>query len=322
MLRLVFTVLTLLLFQFPLTLSSEFTDSKSEILKDDTSGYKNYASTDTHSSEIPPSTIPEGDYSGSIPKGLTAFEITKEYTPISQKYGIELSTSVPSSHFTSVRNQCEKNNHAESCYFLGLFYLYGLSGLSVSPLSALHNFRKAGRSGHTDSQCAAGILLYYGAEGVQRDSRGSVKYFRLAMEGGNEYGTWLLGRAYYEGRVEGRIDFFEAARLFGLSGVKEAVLHLGLMFEYGLIPSEANEGEEWDGYSSPHKPDYSKAKEMYSEAWEQGVDDAGYYLGLMWAYGRGVEQDFTRAMEIFRQLGEAINELGEGLGKGFGCIHF
>ena len=58
---------------------------------------------------------------------------------------------------------------------------------------------------------------------MQRDSREAVKYFRGAVEGGSEYGMWLLGRAYYEGRVEGGVDFVQAGRLFGLSGRMEAI---------------------------------------------------------------------------------------------------
>ncbi|GMH86595.1 hypothetical protein TrVE_jg7374 [Triparma verrucosa] len=308
----------------PINIPSTFTDSKSELSQDLTTGYATYTSTPP-SNPPPSSTLPDSllESSGPIQGSITSSSINSEYKPLSTKYGINVETSIPQSHFSQVHNHCTKNKNAESCYFLGLFHLYGL-GTVISPLKALRYFREAGKSGHVDGMCACGILLYVGGEEVQRDSREAVKYFRGAVEGGSEYGMWLLGRAYYEGRVEGGVDFVEAGRLFGLSGRMEAIKHLGIMYEYGLIPSEDMEGDEWDGYSSPHKPDYAKAREMYSSAWESGLDDAGYFLGLMWAYGRGVEQDFTRALEMFRQLamkghGQGQRYLAIFLVNGHGC---
>jgi len=73
---------------------------------------------------------------------------------------------------------------------------------------------------------------------------------------------------------------------------------------------------------TPRSP--TKAYELYSEAYEKDVLDAGYHLGLLKAYGRGTNQDFTRALEIFRQLatkghGPGQRYLAIFLVNGHGC---
>ena len=206
-----------------------------------------------------------------------------------------------------------------SNYFLGLAHLYGLSSLPPSAVSASKFFRISAEAGSADAACALGLLLYFGIGGVGRDSKAANAWFSIASLADHPRGHWLLGRSYYEGRasiqieIEIEIDvnggdqqqqnFDEAGRLFGLAAaaaVPEAIHHLGLMFEYGLIATSAavssevskevsdvivifififknknhvltrraQEYEEALMFKTPgsqHLPNFRKAKELYLE---------------------------------------------------------
>jgi len=223
---------------------------------DENAGYERYASATSDSSNAQhlESSNPHSEGSDPIPRAMDDETTLEEYKPLSEKYGISPSTNVPSSHLSSVQNLAAKG-HAESCYFLGLFYLYGLAGLSKSALQASVWFRKAAQEGHADGQCALGVLLYYGGEGVTRDTSAAVYYLKAAYSQDSPHGAWLLGRAFYDGRADGGApNFIEAARLFGLSENPAAVHHLAIMYEYGLIPGPDDDGEGEPPYGSPYEP--------------------------------------------------------------------
>jgi TPR repeat protein len=47
------------------------------------------------------------------------------------------------------------------------------------------------------------------------------------------------------------------------------------------------------------RQDYTKASLYYTMAGEQGYTDSMYHLGLMHAFGRGKSQDFASALTLF-----------------------
>ena len=51
---------------------------------------------------------------------------------------------------------------------------------------------------------------------------------------------------------------------------------------------------------------YSEAQEMFREAAEQGQKEACMFLGLMYRYGFGVAQDFSIALDWYRQAADAF----------------
>jgi len=189
--------------------------------------------------------LPSGD---PVSVSSTPFSMTPsvllEYTPLSKPYGIEMSTTLDSTQFANLQTSAESGS-SDSSYFLGLAHLYGLANQKASPVKAFRYFRSAASQGHGDAMCAIGILLYYGW-GVGRDTKGAIAWFNAASEHDEARGHWLLGRAYYEGRVSKEPNFEEAGRLFGLAaevGVGEAKYHLGVMFEYGLISDKRETGK-------------------------------------------------------------------------------
>ena len=194
----------------------------------------------------------------------------------------------------------------ESAYLLGLFYLYGLESLSPDEEAAIGWFRKAAVSGHNDAQCAIGLLLYSLDKGV------ATSYFQLASNDGHSYGHWLLGRSLYE-QASGKKNspehtnevnqlLEEAAVLFDLVAgeIPEAAHLLAVMHEYGLIPQEQNESQK-SLQPSSSAWNFLRAAELYQQNSKRGFVESTFHLGLMYAYGRGLPQDYMRAAELFKR---------------------
>ena len=59
------------------------------------------------------------------------------------------------------------------------------------------------------------------------------------------------------------------------------------------------------------RQDYTKALEWYQKAANQGYAKAQYNLGLMYSDGKGVRQDYTKAFEWYQKAADQ----GNGIGK-------
>ena len=239
--------------------------------------------------------------------------ILKEFTPLSNLHEINMTTNIDQHQYAQLTNNAELGD-SMSNYFLGLTHLYGLGKQPADSVKASRFFRLSAEAGNMDAACALGLLLYLGTGGVGRDSSASAAWLKMASLQDHPRGHWLLGRAYYEGRVindDGRYDpdHDEAGRLFGLAaeaGIPEAIHHLALSYEYGLIDSGEEVSEEVYNEAKAnrktrHLPNFRKAAELYKEAWVNfNFAESGYNLGLMIAYERGQEQNYVEAQNIFR----------------------
>ena len=93
-------------------------------------------------------------------------------------------------------------------------------------------------------------------------------------------------------------------------GVVEAMHHLGIMYEYGLIQNSDDTSPPLSaspGSPRQYKQNNAQALKMYREAFSLHHADSGYNLALMIAYGRGAAQDGSLAMEIFRKCALEFN---------------
>ena len=92
----------------------------------------------------------------------------------------------------------------------------------------------------------------------------------------------------------------------------EALHLLGMMHEYGLVgwgPFKfSGREEDGDDDDSPlkvmmmhSKNPYATAVALYNRAIELGYPESMYHLGLMYAYGRGVQMSYARAADLFRR---------------------
>ena len=252
--------------------------------------------------------------------------LTREFHPLSKPHGIDRTTVLDPTQYTTLKSS-STSGKSHSHYLLGLTNLYGLPPLTEpNEITASTYFRRAAVLGHSDAQCALGLLLYKGYGGIGRDAKSGTAWFKKSAEQGNARGLWLLGRAYYEGmvapeQIDNRLydsekgtasaiafqpDHEEAARLFELAiekGIPEAAHHLALQYEYGLISGNGETSPLDPSNSRPHVPDFKKAAQLYTKAFDDGHVDSGYHLALMIAYGRGntIDQNFNKALELFRQ---------------------
>ena len=226
-----------------------------------------------------------------------------------QRYGIDevdRTTYIDRVTFARVSNAANDGS-IEAAYFLGLVYLYGMEPSHLAtkthpkPHLAIRWFRFAAGGGHRDAQTALGLLLYNGMDNQLKPSiKEAMRWFRkLSKDNDNKQGHWLLGRALYEhGKQSNDLELEEEGVLLLLRsvnvGVIDAIHYLAVLMEYNLLNKLLATG-------IISKPNGMNASDLYRKAFSMGFVESGYNLGLMYAYGRQVQQDWTVALDIFRR---------------------
>lgn len=129
--------------------------------------------------------------------------------------------------------------------------------------------------------------------------KNSFKWFLIASCNEDFYAQYKLGEHCYYGRIpnaEGEVDWREdypsAAFWFDEASIEigDAANFLGTMYSDGLVG---------DG------PDPEKAVEWYRKATELKYYNNGWYnLGLCYENGKGVEQDFKKAMDCYYRIAD------------------
>ncbi|KAJ1452616.1 hypothetical protein M885DRAFT_526171 [Pelagophyceae sp. CCMP2097] len=181
-----------------------------------------------------------------------------------------------------------REGHADSLHFSALLHLYGKGGVKQNSYKALDIFKAAAAKGHAASQVALGVMLRHG-HGTTRDDKAAFAWFAAAARQGHVEGMWLLGVMHVEGLGTTAPDYGEARKWLRLSAQTakspDAMHWLGVMEEYGLGSVEAN---------------LTAAVEWYTKSHRAGHVTSAFHLGLMHAYGRGVNQDHARGMLLFQ----------------------
>lgn len=173
-------------------------------------------------------------------------------------------------------------------YLLGLEYASGWV-LPVDFKEAEKWFRKGAEQGDGNCQYELGSL-YAAGHGVPRDDREAFTWIKSASEKGHCVAQFELGMRYAKGKGVAR-NPAEAEKWFGVSargyqiGYKVAMMYF--------------KGEEFP-------PDFRMAATwlLAAAAYEP---EARFYLGILFATGLGVPQNFTKAAELWRQLATAEN---------------
>ena len=260
------------------------------------------------------------------------------FHPFSNIHGINETTNIDRATIARLHNQAQDGS-VDSSYFLGLIYLYGLHFSESNAMKASKWFKDAAEQGHSEAQCALGLLLYDGIGGVGKDRKTAMRWFYQCASSESEafHGHWLLGRALYEGltfedigvqtkdamsvlkilpgKFEGAQDppsaFILAAYLFQKAeNVHQAIHYLAIMFEYGLVPNDfpgmaippvSKNTIVGNDLSSFYSQNFEKAAELYKKASRMGSIESLYNLALMYTYGRGVPLNYARAVDLFRQ---------------------
>jgi serine/threonine protein kinase len=171
------------------------------------------------------------------------------------------------------------------------------SGQSASPimpqLSPLEELSNMAESGDPEAQFNL-ALKYNNGEGVGRDYKKAIKWYRKAAEQGNVEAQNNLGIMYDSGMGVKR-NFKKAAYWFQKSAEKGNTLaqrNLGLMYENGQgVKSSAAEAVKW-----------------YRKSAEGGDSDGQYFLGNMYLWGKGVGQSAEQAAYWYRKSAEQDHE--------------
>ena len=222
-----------------------------------------------------------------------------------------------------VRREARQGNYHQQ-YTLGLYYYYGL-GLDADRDEALSNFRSSAQGDYVLGMLGLAFLL---EEGAPSEVEAALSWFLRVGEAGKAEGFYRAATILFEGRAvwkmrdtdvtyrlnERGVNFREAYRLFIKSaerGFVPALDSLGLMCEYGAHSDSGEQDFRLAGEYYRRGCDWGISTEAVelrrrlSPKIEVGVSvgtspdpEACYHLGLMKAYGRGMHQDFSKAVDL------------------------
>jgi hypothetical protein len=155
--------------------------------------------------------------------------------------------------------------------------------------TAMRLWRPLAEQGNVTAQYNLGVM-YAKGRGVPQDDAEAVKWYRLAAEQGNVTAQYNLGVMYAKGR-----------------GVPQDYVQAYVWFDLAASRYSASEAEDRD--EAVHNRDVAASKmtpaqlaeavKWYRLAAQQGYALAQYNLGVMYAKGRGVPQDYVQAYVWF-----------------------
>lgn len=154
-----------------------------------------------------------------------------ESVKLANHRGMFRTTSAQVQHLKSA---VERDN-AVAEYRLGYKYLLG-DGVSQDGKKALPLLEAAAAKGNTDAMNTLGTI-YVDGEIVPKDERRGVSYFKQAIEHGDAFGAYNLGRAHWFGWYGQPNDFVQAFRLLRDAAEMEqrdAQFYLSRMYYDGL----------------------------------------------------------------------------------------
>lgn len=143
--------------------------------------------------------------------------------------------------------------------------------------TALRLWKALAEAGNSSAQLNLGLLYSLG-QGVPKDERKAVSWYRKAAEQGNAKAQHVLVGTMYDAGQGVSKDEQQAVswyRKAAEQGYADAQVSLGNMYETGQgVPQDAQQAVAW-----------------YRKAADQGYDRAQYNLGNMYFQGRGVPKD-------------------------------
>ncbi|MBC8286952.1 MAG: sel1 repeat family protein [Nitrospinae bacterium] len=195
-------------------------------------------------------------------------------------------------------------------FFLGFMHDMGF-GVPEDDQEAIKWYQLAAEQGNSRAQLFTGFAYDYG-RGVPEDDQEALKWYQLAEKQG-----------YYQARanivkLEELVEKNVPQALKGLiddaeKGIAEAQYTLGVMYANGQgVSQNHKEAAKWyglaaaQGYTAKTNI-YNLAKKNVPQALkvlmgdaEKGIVDAQYTLGMMYANGQGVPQDYKEAVKWYK----------------------
>lgn len=186
-----------------------------------------------------------------------------------------------------------KQNHDGAMTNLGLFYSKGIV-VEKNDAKALELYRKSAAMGNKAGAFNLGNA-YANGESVEKNLDKAIQYYQQSAMAGYDEANCHIGRIYRE-----KNDIDAAIRYFSLGaekGLSKCEWELGLTY-----------GETLN--------DYIQAIYWYESAANKHNRDAYHSLGLIYDFGKGVEQDYAKAFKYY-QLGANLDEATSHANLGF-----
>jgi hypothetical protein len=174
---------------------------------------------------------------------------------------------------------------------LGIMYLKGM-GIAQNYAEAMKWMRVAARQGLAEAQNEVGIL-YQRGWGVERSDAEAAKWYRLAADQGLPSSETNLADSYALGRGVPQ-NFGEALKWYRIAadnGSPYAQNIVGIVYEHGIsVAQDDAEAVRW----------YRRAaNQIYDRPNDTWVHSPQYNFATMYASGRGIGQDYVRALMWF-----------------------
>ena len=182
---------------------------------------------------------------------------------------------------------------------MGDYYYYEYSDQDVAqynPKSAMSWYRKAAEQGHPRGQYMLGIG-YGEGNGLPYDEKLEFKWHHLAAEQGYGLSAQRISISYLFGNDHTSQNVEIAAKLLKLAafqGRKEAQDRLGAIYfsGEGNVSRDYRKALKW----------FRMAAKTETDAFDRGIPNAQYSLGLMYENGFGVNQNYDKALYWYNRV--------------------
>jgi TPR repeat protein len=238
----------------------------------------------------------KGDHASAFKWFIRAADIgvTDAYYRVGVSYEEGRGTKQDYKMAAEMYHKATEKEHEDACYRLGRLYQYG-NGVELDYLKAYQGYKKAEDMGQKEAIKVLNITLESNInpnddapqnvlDPSSQEYQDSLSMFEYVAKYGDTEVQFKVAFAYEycilePNHVEAFKWYSEAAK----KSHKEAIYHLGLLYEMGLGTSQ----------------DYQRAIQLYEQAGQLGSDSAFYQLGHTYHYGSGVDIDSIKAIEYY-----------------------
>ncbi len=171
-------------------------------------------------------------------------------------------------------------------YEMGNRYMEG-KGVMENPATAFEWYHKSATQNNIQAIKAVGDCYYYG-NGIGEDFVEALEWYEKSANLGNTDARAMVGyilAVEHKGITNDKTKGIQYLENAALSGSTTGKSKLGILLYAGVLD----------------KPDYENALSLLSDAAELGEKEAQFYLGLMYDWGRGINQNSAKAAEWFHK---------------------
>jgi TPR repeat protein/serine/threonine protein kinase len=179
-------------------------------------------------------------------------------------------------------------------------------------VKAAELLREAAKQGHCRAQTKLGFLLLNGL-GIERNYAEAERYFRQASDAGDPEAMCMMGIVYLNGLGRTR-NFDEAQRWAAKALALDFPPAKELLDTIAKVKTPPSDDVFQRGVRYLNgkgvEQDFEKALELFRQAAADGHSDAMNEIGSCYLNGRGVKQDFQMAAVWFRRAAAAGSSAG------------